>query len=277
MHQLSLYPLRIHAISELQVRCAPQAVSHSSLIVPRNQAGGVRLLRSSLAGSVLFTGVSIYVTSRQHCRPSRVKRVRLQCSRHPSQKEGDNKRTKKVENKKHRTEFVEGVDAEPRGTPRISKRSELTATCSIPGSRLQEESAHELERLEDFRAAATKKSETNKPSLEDYEKMRCAAEEMYQALSARSLDRLMTLWSDRHYVQCVHPFKTPCTGYDNVRKHWKELFEDELFSTGSFEYGDMQFNINGSTAILFCNEKFAAKSGGPKEAFYATNIFMKVG
>jgi ketosteroid isomerase-like protein len=100
-----------------------------------------------------------------------------------------------------------------------------------------------------------------------------------EALSARDIAAMDTMWVHERYVVAVHPAsKTPIIGWAAVRKSWEATFD--RFAEISVSMQNPQIRINENVAWIVGVEEIRGKlKKGEAAAFMAltTNIFEKIG
>jgi ketosteroid isomerase-like protein len=100
-----------------------------------------------------------------------------------------------------------------------------------------------------------------------------------EALSARDIAAMDTIWAHEPYVVAVHPAsKTPIIGWDAVRKSWEATFD--RFAEISVSMQDPQIRISENVAWVVGLEEIRGKlKNGEAAGFTAltTNMFEKIG
>jgi len=103
--------------------------------------------------------------------------------------------------------------------------------------------------------------------------------EFYKAFSARDLERMKSTWLPANHVQCIHPYDSRATGFNDVCSYWRRMFDEVSSSRRRITAEDVRIHVSGATATVVCMEQVASKSTKqpPYRSMIATNIFRKVG
>jgi ketosteroid isomerase-like protein len=100
-----------------------------------------------------------------------------------------------------------------------------------------------------------------------------------EALSARDIGAMDTIWAHERYVVAVHPAsKTPIIGWAAVRKSWEATFD--RFAEISVSIQDPQIRVNENVAWVVGLEEIRGKLKNGEAATvmaFTTNIFEKIG
>lgn len=100
-------------------------------------------------------------------------------------------------------------------------------------------------------------------------------EKFYRALESLEIDRMDKVWHHAEWTTCVHPGSQMLTGWDTIRKSWKQIFKGT--QDIRFELSDTRVRIENRTAWVTCTENILhlSTSGVSNVAATATNVFLQ--
>ena len=99
----------------------------------------------------------------------------------------------------------------------------------------------------------------------------------YQALEARDLATMGTVWLQDDSASCVHPGWHRLDGWDEIERSWENIFANSRPWTVSCE--DVRIAVAGELAWVTCVEvivPFGAEEGSDAARMQATNLFGRV-
>jgi len=141
-----------------------------------------------------------------------------------------------------------------------------------------EEKLDEMVQAQDYTAAAAIRDKLHEAQIDDEAHVLRANAEFYEAFSARDLERMKSTWLPANHVQCIHPYDTKSTGFNNVCSYWRRMFDAASSSRNRITAEDVRIHVSGATATVVCTEQVTSKSTKqpPYRSMIATNIFRKV-
>jgi hypothetical protein len=89
----------------------------------------------------------------------------------------------------------------------------------------------------------------------------------YRAFAQRDLPTMEGLWSRQSPIACIHPGWPPIFGREAVIASWRGILGNP--SQGAIVCSEERVLINGTTAIVICNESVAGA------LMVATNVFLR--
>eukprot|EP00929_Paragymnodinium_shiwhaense_P015930 TRINITY_DN124012_c0_g1_i1.p1 TRINITY_DN124012_c0_g1~~TRINITY_DN124012_c0_g1_i1.p1 ORF type:complete len:775 (+),score=236.75 TRINITY_DN124012_c0_g1_i1:81-2405(+) len=136
---------------------------------------------------------------------------------------------------------------------------------------------HDLASAGDFMGAAAIRDKISHASLDDDLAVIRANSQLYEAISAKSLEQMEALWLPAGFSRCIHPYEKPSVGQPDVVKSWSRLFKAAAASKSKITPTDVTVTVRGTTATVVCVEQVTSKSmKQPLRSMIATNVFRKV-